>query len=112
MSVLSPLLRVRRDRALSVAFRTLLLGEDGKPTLAATAVLAHLRAFCFADVSTLRYGKDGKVDALASAAAAGRQEVWLQFYFYLNVDPSELVEIDRKFQRDLRDSIAQNELMA
>ena len=98
---------VRRDRALSIAFRRTLLDENGRPTRDGALMLAHLRTFCSADVSTLRYGRDGKVDPLASAAAAGRQEVWQQFYFYLNVSEDELIETDRVFQRDLRSRMQQ-----
>jgi hypothetical protein len=96
--LLQRLARVRRDAFLSRAFRKLLLDDAGKPTLEATDVIGHLRAFCFADVSTLRYDRNGRLDAVASAAAAGRQEVWLQFYFYLNLDDRDLVAIDREYQ--------------
>lgn len=98
---------VRRDRALNLAFRRLLLDDYGKPTIDAATVLAHLRSFCGADTSTLRYDRNGAIDPLATAAAVGRQEVWLQVYFYLNVDDNELVEIDRVFQRDLRSRMQQ-----
>ncbi len=98
---------VRRDRGLSIAFRRLLLDETGRPSMDAALVLGHLRVFCGADISTMRYDRQGKADALATAAAAGRQEVWQQFYFYLNVNEDELVEIDRVFQRDLRSRMQQ-----
>jgi len=98
---------VRRDRGLSIAFRRLLLDDTGRPSMDAALVLGHLRAFCGADISTLRFDRAGKVDALATAAAAGRQEVWQQFYFYLNVSEDELIETDRVFQRDLRSRMQQ-----
>jgi hypothetical protein len=105
MTLFDRLMRVRYDRDLRHAFRTSLLDEDGKPTPHGSAVLAHLRAFCSADVSTLRRDREGRVDPLASAAAQGRQEVWQQFYFYLNLDDSELVEIDREFTQQLKDRV-------
>jgi hypothetical protein len=96
--ILQRLARVRRDALLTRAFRKLLLDDAGKPKPEATEVIGHLRAFCFADVSTLRYDREGRLDAAATAAAVGRQEVWLQFYFYLNLDDRDLVAIDRDYQ--------------
>jgi hypothetical protein len=90
--ILQRLARVRRDALLSRAFRKLLLDYTGKPRAEAVDMIGHLR------VSTLRYDRNGRLDAVASAAAAGRQEVWLQFYFYLNLDDRDLVAIDRDYQ--------------
>ena len=100
---LLPIFRVRRDMGLARAFRATLTGESGVPDPHQATVLAHLRAFCFADVSTIAFTPDGAADPVASAAQQGRRDVWLMIAFYLNLEERELVQLDREYQQQLRE---------
>lgn len=95
--LITSMFRVRRDRMLRYAFRACLMGEHGTPDQSQVSVLAFLREFCNADISTMRYAPDGKVDALASAEAEGRRSVWRVINFYLNLSDEELTQFDREF---------------
>lgn len=77
--------------------------KDG-PVLKAcsSVVLAHIRAFCCADATTLKYDDQGRLDAQATLVAEGRREVWNVINFYLNVPEVDLVEADRYATRQLQ----------
>jgi hypothetical protein len=90
-----------RRRVFAEAFARLMLDNDRKLTGDGKLVIAAIRHFCRADAATtVQYDRSGRIDALASAVAAGRDEVWRQINFYLNVHPSELIEADRLFARE------------
>jgi hypothetical protein len=86
--------QVRRDRDLRIHFQRLFMTEKGEINAQAQPVLAFLRSFCFANSSAIIYGKDGRVDPLAMAANAGKQEVWQQIHNYCNLDDRDLVRLD------------------
>ena len=88
---------VRRDRDLAHAFRAALLEEDGRPNPHGSLILAHLREFCRADISTLTYDTSGRADPIATAMLEGRRDVWNKIAFYLNVDERDLIQIDREY---------------
>jgi len=91
--------QIRRDRELRLAFQRTFLLDSGEINGNTEPVLAFLRSFCFANLSAIQYGKDGKVDAIAMAAIAGRQEVWQQIYNYLHLSDNELIQLDRWLQQ-------------
>ena len=97
ISILDRRRQIRRDRDLQLAFKRCFATDKGiRPE--AEPVLAFLRSFCFANVSALIHTKEGAVDMYATAAIAGRQEVWQQFYNYLNLSEAELLKLDRWLQ--------------
>lgn len=80
----------RRSRAYAETFMSSggLDVAQGSPRV----VLAHLHWFCHGGRSSLKVAPDGHVDALASAAAEGRREVWLEIRKMLTLD-SAAVEL-------------------
>ncbi len=103
------LLSVRRDRELCRAFHATFCQEDGRLNAPGSTVLAHLRAYCHADLSTLVYSPDGKIDPVASAMMEGRRDVYRMMTFYVNTDERDYIEADRQYAAQMRDvALAKN----
>lgn len=96
---MNPLAALRQkivyNRVLRDAVQRLLLTEPGVPSSLATVMLGHFRNFCYADESTV------KPDALQSAVAQGRREVWLELQYYLNLPEAELINVDRQYRHQM-----------
>jgi hypothetical protein len=86
-----------KRRVFADAFARLMLNNDRTLKSEAKIVMAAMSHFCSAGETTVRYAPDGKVDALASAIAQGRHEVWLEWNRYLTIQEAELAEADRFF---------------
>jgi len=89
---------IRRLWTLRTAFRRTFNGKDGKPHGDGVLVLAELRRFCYGNKPTIKTGLDGKVDPFASVAAAARQEVYQRVTAMLNLDDSDLRDMERRAQ--------------
>lgn len=90
--------QIKRDTELQLAFKRLFKNELGiRPE--AVPILAFIASFCFANQSALVHDKDGSVDMYATAAIAGRQEVWREIHKFLDLmDEKELIKLDRWLQ--------------
>lgn len=81
---------------LRQAFRRTFNGPNGKPHADGRMVLEHLRGFCYAERSTIKFSPiAGRVDPLAMAAAEGRREVYNRIVSYLNLDDTDLVLMEK-----------------
>jgi hypothetical protein len=85
---------IRRISGQRDAFRACFLGGNGKPTDSGARVLAELRRFCYGAKPTIKSGPQG-IDPLASIAAAARQEVYFRITTMLNLDDSDLAQLDK-----------------
>lgn len=66
----------------------------GKRTPAVDFVLADLRKFCRATVSTTVVSRvTGAVDPIASAQAEGRREVWLHITQHINLSDADIYKL-------------------
>ena len=75
------------------AYRALFLKDDALNP-AARLVLADLRGFCRATVSTTMISPvTRQVDPIASAQAEGRREVWLRISHHLHIDDADLYKL-------------------
>lgn len=71
----------RRD-----AYRRIFLDNRGDPSPDGQIALADLARFCNARKSSIRLGKDERVDPYAMAVSEGRREVWNRINSYLHLD--------------------------
>lgn len=79
------------------AFRRTFLQADGKPTTDARVVLGELRRFCYGQRSTIK--GVGKLDPYASIAAASRQEVYFRIMAMLNLDDSDIQQMEKNMEQ-------------
>lgn len=86
---------IQRKKILRAAYRAVFLGADGKPNINGNRVLAHLYRFCGVGDSAVRRGADGKIDPLALAYAQGQHDVYRAIQLHLNLDDSDLYQLDR-----------------
>lgn len=88
---------VARLYGLRGAFRRVFLQANGKPSNDQQAVLGELRRFCYGNRPALKAGPDG-LDPYATVAAAARQEVYFRITDMLNLDDSDLVQLEKRAQ--------------
>lgn len=81
---------------LRTAFRGTFLDPAGNPHPNGAAVLGELRRFCYGAKPTIKLGLDGKVDPYASIAAAARQEVYQRVLAMLNLDDTDIRDMERR----------------
>lgn len=86
---------IERKKRLRTAYRETFLGRDGKPHIAGGRVLAHLYRFCGMRDSAMRRDATGAVDPLALAYAQGQRDVYTTIQLHLNLDDSDLYQLDR-----------------
>lgn len=79
------------------AYRSVFLGEDGKPTPDAQVVLSDLARFCRLHRSTsIVSPQTRQTDVPASFQAEGRREVILRVLGHLHVDDADLVRLTER----------------
>jgi len=87
--------QVQQVLNLKGAFCRTFLRDGGDLQQDAQLVLAHLKRFCRAHVCTLQISpKTCMMDPLASAAAEGRREVWLEIQKFLYVDEQTIFRLE------------------
>ena len=78
-------------------YRMLFLDADNKPNRAAEVVLADLRRFCRAQVSTAAINPlTRSIDPLAMAMAEGRREVWNRIQAHLNLSDRDITNLQEE----------------
>ena len=89
----------RHDQRLS--YQEVFGYPDKVPTRSQATVLQDLRRFCFADKRTSQRGRDGNIDAIATALLEGRREVWLRLRRFVDMSDQQL-DIIEKMELDQR----------
>ena len=90
---------IARLWSLRTAFRRTFHGANGKPHEDGRVVLSELRRFCYGAKPTIKTGLDGRIDPYASVAAAARQEVYQRILDMINLDDSDLRDMERRAQQ-------------
>lgn len=84
----------KRILARRLAWKRVLLKDDGTPTPDGDIILKDLARFCRAHRSTAVFSHiRGALDPLASARADGRREVWLRIVEHLHLDERFLTNL-------------------
>ena len=65
----------------------------------AEVVLLELRRFCYGNKPTIKTA-NGKVDPLASVAAAARQEVYFRIMKMINLNDADIAQLERTATRE------------
>jgi hypothetical protein len=76
-----------------IAARRLFLSGDGKLNPDARKLAAYMARLCHAKGRIVVHGADGKIDPVATTAAAARREVWDDLVRLLNLDPYEIANL-------------------
>ena len=79
------------------AYKSLFLGEGGKPNENAKIVLEDLMKFCHVNETCLMISSQGTVDPLATVHAEGRREVFLRLNEFLNITQQQLAAIQEQY---------------
>lgn len=97
--------QIKRDRAVARSFKRTFMKER-KVTAHGGDVLARLREFCKADVSTVTEAGPPH-DAIAMALNEGRRQVWNMINGYLQLDDGRLAQLDFEYQRMIASALAE-----
>jgi hypothetical protein len=87
--------KFRRSRA----WRALFMAPSGELLPPAEIALKELSKFCAADATTMVLDKNGAVDAVGTAMAEGRRQVWLMIQARLHLSEQT---ISRLREQELR----------